>query len=361
MDDRKIAFIACVNDEAEWQECRHYLSLLEIPAGMEAEIIAVWDAQSMAGGYQEGMESSDAKYKVYLHQDTFIINRNFPADMLAVFAADSQIGMLGCVGSRKAEGLSVVNVWNAGKVFHSFNPLLLDYAEDAEGHVEVMAADGLLLATQYDVDWRTDLFSGWHFYDLSQAMEMRRAGKTVVVPFQQTPWCYHDCKMVQMESYCDNISIFLKEYSAESGGVTIKFCEYAEFEKRKEGLRNALYPMLAAGERDALIRFFQEGFPRTLNIVREYRMIADIEKEEAAASFVRRFWGAGCCVEELFGKLGTLRHMIKRLEYDAGDGTEWLFIREHYSDAAIRVAVEEYVWDKKKLALLFQPITEADR
>ena len=43
--------------------------------------------------------------------------------------------------------------------------------QGAEYSKSVAAADGLLLATQYDIDWREDLFENWHFYDISQCME----------------------------------------------------------------------------------------------------------------------------------------------------------------------------------------------
>ena len=70
---------------------------------------------------------------------------------------------------------------------------MLTLEQDKEQQpVEVEALDGLLLATSRDVRWREDLFDGWDFYDVSQCLEMRRMGWRVVVPCQETPWCYHD-------------------------------------------------------------------------------------------------------------------------------------------------------------------------
>ena len=65
------------------------------------DLLTVKDAVSMASGYQEAMEQSDAKYKIYMHQDVFILNRNFLADVLAVFEDDPEIGMIGMVGYEK--------------------------------------------------------------------------------------------------------------------------------------------------------------------------------------------------------------------------------------------------------------------
>lgn len=81
----QVAFITCVNDEEEYAECQYYLNRLHIPEGYEADIISIREAPSMAAGYNAGMKSSQAKYKVYLHQDVFIKNRDFIPDMLKVF------------------------------------------------------------------------------------------------------------------------------------------------------------------------------------------------------------------------------------------------------------------------------------
>ncbi len=60
MDERKIAFIVCANDEPELQECHYYLSRLSIPEGMTTEVLSIWDAQYITSGHQEGMKSTDA-------------------------------------------------------------------------------------------------------------------------------------------------------------------------------------------------------------------------------------------------------------------------------------------------------------
>ena len=85
LDDKKVAFITCANSDWWYSECRLYLEHLNIPEGMKAEIIDVRDAASMTSGYNHAMKSSDAKYKIYLHQDTFVVNKNLIADLLKIF------------------------------------------------------------------------------------------------------------------------------------------------------------------------------------------------------------------------------------------------------------------------------------
>lgn len=83
----KIAVITCVNNEEEYAQALSYIDRLHVPDGYELDVIAVREAPSMAAGYQMAMEHTDARYKIYMHQDTFIINREFLQDMLSVFGA----------------------------------------------------------------------------------------------------------------------------------------------------------------------------------------------------------------------------------------------------------------------------------
>ena len=85
MDQAKIAFIMCVNNADEYAESKYYIDRLELPEGFEKDIVAVQDAPCMAAGYNVGMRSSDAQYKVYMHQDVCIINRHFVSDLLRIF------------------------------------------------------------------------------------------------------------------------------------------------------------------------------------------------------------------------------------------------------------------------------------
>ena len=120
VNEKKIAFITCVNSEDWYSECSLYLHSLHIPAGMEAEFIPVTGAASMCAGYNLGMARTDARYKVYLHQDTLVVNKNLVADLLAIFA-EKTIGAVGVIGCRS---LPRSGVWwdglrTYGRVLHA--------------------------------------------------------------------------------------------------------------------------------------------------------------------------------------------------------------------------------------------------
>lgn len=214
MNNKKFCFIMCVNDTHFEQEAITYINRLYIPEGYEIECLSIWEAESMASGYNEGMHTSDAKYKIYLHQDVFIINRYFLFHLLKTFE-NSGIGMLGPIGvpQMPANGIMwygkrIGQIYTC-KVYETFHA---DMGIAAAPYQSVEALDGLLLATQYDIPWREDLFKHWDFYDVSQSFEFRRAGYQVVVPCTEEPWVIHDEGFMKLQSYYQERKVFVKEY-----------------------------------------------------------------------------------------------------------------------------------------------------
>ena len=217
VEDRKdtIAFIICVNNELYFEECRYYIEHLEVSAGYDIDVIGIWEADSMCAAYNLGMRSSDAKYKVYMHQDVFIVNINLLEDILKIFE-DKNVGMLGVVGTPNMPENGCM--WNGPRVGRVYSSNVLTAKEfiasdmNERPYMEVEAVDGLFIATQYDIIWREDLFTGWDFYDVSQGEEFRRNGYKVVVPYMDKPWCIHDDGFLNLSRYDEFRDIFLKEY-----------------------------------------------------------------------------------------------------------------------------------------------------
>ena len=98
MNDNKIAFIICTNNQLYFNECCYYINRLPLPEGFERDVIGIEDAPSMCAGYNAGMQSSDAKYKVYLHHDVFIKEPKFIFYLLERFRSAPDVGMIGMVG-----------------------------------------------------------------------------------------------------------------------------------------------------------------------------------------------------------------------------------------------------------------------
>ena len=190
-----------------------------MPDGIQLNVLTVEEAKSLTSAYNEAMQCSRAKYKVYLHHDTFIINRDFISDCLRIFRTDPQIGMIGNVGVKKMPSTGVM--WDAdrfGMLYEQHiyeTELLSNMFSEKLSYMEVDAIDGFLMVTQYDIPWREDLFCKWDFYDCSQSMEFRRKGYRVVVPWMNEPWCVHDCGFINLQNYDGEKEKFIAEYLTE--------------------------------------------------------------------------------------------------------------------------------------------------
>jgi hypothetical protein len=215
MNERKFAFIMCSNNEQYAREAQHYIERLTVPKGYTSELLIVNEAPSMTAGYNEAMQGSDAKYKIYLHQDVMLVEQDFLNRLLSIFA-DEKVGMVGMVGSPRLPENGVM--WygdRIGSIYScsGYGMLKCDFEGEVEApYQRVEAVDGLLMATQYDVPWREDLFTGWDFYDISQCEEFRKRGYDIVVPRMTKPWCIHDDGAVNLTRYFETRKIFLKEY-----------------------------------------------------------------------------------------------------------------------------------------------------
>lgn len=200
--DKKISFIICVNNEQYMSECRYYIDRLIVPDGYSTDIIEIREAESMTSAYNAAMDSSDAKYKIYLHQDVFLINRNMLFDMLEIFD-DPSIGMIGTLGGELSKDADIHSFWNKGATLNATYLDVFEYRfdQDSKYHL-VEGIDGMFMATQYDIRWDERL-TGWHMYDVSQSVRFTDAGYKICVSTGEFPWTLHDSGFCSTEHYDD--------------------------------------------------------------------------------------------------------------------------------------------------------------
>lgn len=220
MNEYKICFIICTNSQLYFDENMKYIERLDVPEGYEVDVIGVTEANSMCAGYNEGMSASDAKYKIYMHQDVFILYPGFLQSILDIFGSNPQIGMIGMVGAEKIAADGVM--WHGKLRGMLYKFCTEQYVEKIDfnsysyqiedGLWEVKSIDGLMMITSQDVPWREDIFDGWDFYDVSHSFDMIRAGYKVVVPEQRLPWCLHDDGVLNLRNYDKYRRICMKEY-----------------------------------------------------------------------------------------------------------------------------------------------------
>lgn len=214
MNEKLIAFIMCANNDQYIEESLYYIHRLSVPHGYETETFVVRDAPGMAAGYNQAMRASDAKYKIYLHQDVMIVEKNFILNLLSLFQ-EPDIGIIGMVGSPSLPENAVM--WFDDRVGYLYSCSPYGIQNDCFGEIHdkyqsVEAVDGLLIATQYDIPWREDIFHKWDFYDISQCQEFLKQGYQVVVPHMEKPWCIHDCGASNFKNYFEERRKFLDKY-----------------------------------------------------------------------------------------------------------------------------------------------------
>ena len=85
IDPHKICFIYCVNNDHYLFESLRSLKQLNIPDGFTFENRIIKNATGLTKAYNDAMKSSNAKYKIYLHQDIVVINPNFLNELITMF------------------------------------------------------------------------------------------------------------------------------------------------------------------------------------------------------------------------------------------------------------------------------------
>ncbi|SKB95470.1 Glycosyl transferase family 2 [Lachnospiraceae bacterium] len=364
MNDKKIAFIIATNDEQYFSECTYYINRLWIPEGFETDVIGVREAHSICEAYNAAMHSSDARYKVYLHHDVFILNQNFIQDVVDSFALDPEVGMLGVIGAvNMPPDAYAFNSWDTGGtlLFNGQSGGISMYSNE-EGLTEVSAIDGMIMITNHDLKWREDIFDGWDFYDLSQSMEFWRVGYKVAVPYQKSPWCMHDLAHLGLGKYDHYRKIFCETYH-DAYGFEAGTENSNPFEVEESKNIEAAHEIAELIFRDLSHDRFEEVREK-LEYVKIYRAVQDNDLEmirelltiydEEAQEGIRCFWTPGGSFGEIREKYIALRFLLYRAEFDCDTDDYIPLLRKWFqkgliSEAAIRVVMNKYIYDSDKV------------
>lgn len=225
VEERSVCFITCVDQEELYAKCLWHVHQQNVPDGWSVKTIALRGCRSMTTCYNQALMGAQAKYKIYLHQDVWIVEPDFLARALSLLERFPDLGLIGVVGART---LPPSGVWwesgdRVGKVIALWPAEeLLDFGEPVGAFADVAALDGLLLMTQNDVTWDERL-DGFHFYDTSQCLRFRQQGyKVGVLPSGEKPMVVHACgNEFDLQAYGRARDRFLELYAAEMGGPQV--------------------------------------------------------------------------------------------------------------------------------------------
>ncbi|SKB95425.1 Glycosyltransferase like family protein [Lachnospiraceae bacterium] len=356
MNDNKFAFIICYTDRRLLDECLFYIKSLEVPVNFEIEIITINEAESMAAGYNAAMKSTDAKYKVYLHQDVFIVRKRFLMDCLVIFNSDSQIGAMGLIGCKHIpENASAFDHWDIGACYSSNAVRMIKLVDKFEkGMHDAEAIDGMIIVTVVDIPWREDIFDAWDFYDISQSIEIRRRGYRLVVPHQKEPWCIHDCGASKLIQYDKYRKIFCKEYGyyyddkltvSDSRRELFNMCTF--FEERAKMLLEKGQKFQVQSELREIGQAVLEN--NNLVMLMTCYQIDEMEKRQAHTLF----WTDNMTFDDLREKWLELKFILRRIEFNMEADLEeklWGYIQDgKYSAEAVLSGIIHAVTEKNKV------------
>lgn len=320
MNETQFAFIIAVNDEQYYEECCYYIRQLEIPVGFTIDILAVREADSMCAAYNAAMKNSAAKYRIYLHQDVFVREKDFLKKLLTIFMEDADVGIVGVIGGNHMPKTGVTyRAWDVG-IVECKDPDMAYYLAGASKYVQdtyVEAIDGLLIATQYDIPWREDLLNHFDFYDISQSFEMRKRGYKILVPYQEMPWVIHDSSFAKMKHYDEGRRTCLAEYPEflyAAGGF--EFEAHEEWDKLSAELAARIKRLMEQGEWEetaTVIKQYRSGKMKDSTLER-LGIMSDIEQDERKAGIHNTFFGGIGTYQQMHEKYVHTRFLFFRME-----------------------------------------------
>ncbi len=216
------------------------------------------------------------------------------------------------------------------------------------------------MATQQDIRWREDIFDRWHFYDISQCMEFKRAGYKVVVPWQKEAWCYHDNRDPELTTYYEAYETFLHEYAdmeAVASSIDVNRSGYEmekEYAQMVNTMQSGIEKLIMAGAKTELRKLFEDPDIQEYFCLKDYQTIVYIDCQEETEQSELRFWQEDMSSCQLLRKLRRLRHILKRMEFDAGE-REKKRLWSSYSKYAVSAVCDRYFVDANQICGIIEP------
>lgn len=195
-NEKEIAIIIYIDNEQYEAETLDYIHQLIVPEGYQLDVLSIKEVDSIAKGYQEAMEASCAKYKIYLHQNVFLIYPQFLAEALHIFE-NKKIGMIGVMGQKKLSAYENL----IGRCYISDEKGISLFTQGIEQerkegtkepYIDVEIIENFFIMTQYDISWNEEFEEGENFYAILHSIKMKQNGYRIVIPSQKEVWCLYD-------------------------------------------------------------------------------------------------------------------------------------------------------------------------
>ena len=160
-----ISYITCTHNKELLNKCLLPTLRLE----QDDELIIVENPESIAIGYNFGIEKTQNKRQCFIHHDLIITNSSLLRMQLIAYCTED-IGMVGVIGS-----ITDTVPWWEGKTIGSALESRMGLIYFSEGKEFCETLDGILLATCQDVEF-DETIPGFHLYDQDICTQMNKKG-----------------------------------------------------------------------------------------------------------------------------------------------------------------------------------------
>lgn len=189
--ENQILFIIIGNDQWVISENICYLNNLVIPENMNAEYVIINETENIPNAFQKGMIQSSAKYKIYLDQNAFIIDKEFLVKAIKTFNEYKNIAMIGSCGFYKKDSQSEMEV--KGHYVYMGNDSQTSYVkesgkEENTGITEVVTLDEHFIMTAIDTPWRGDNNN----FNIIKSVELRHMDYKTAILIDDMPQVLFD-------------------------------------------------------------------------------------------------------------------------------------------------------------------------
>ncbi len=190
-----ISIIVCSRNPAEALSLRrNLLGTAKYPKSLEIIVIDNREKnEGLCAVYNQGVAKANGRVLVFMHEDVWMMEKEWDAVLLKKFRELSEMQILGVAGS----SLLVDNPWPSwyaagiphtfGKVVHlieNTGEFFLALYNDRDGDQEAVVVDGLWFATRKTLFGKcafdSEIFNKFHFYDLDICMQALGFGKIFV-------------------------------------------------------------------------------------------------------------------------------------------------------------------------------------
>ncbi len=163
----KISFFICYDEGRSLRECIYYIQQLSVPKGYEIEILHVKQVTKLEALHEVAVKKNASAYKVYLDQNTFIVNKFFLYDVLDFFKRKPQTDRIGILGgdTEGATNLGRILLWSDNGLVEA------DYTTN-QRDAEACVLDEVLVVTKCNDKWT----------------------QNPIIPWQDSSWCVYDCR-----------------------------------------------------------------------------------------------------------------------------------------------------------------------